>query len=95
MLKHLSQSMVAEPCELALVGVPLMALKMPIESERVLLVPSSTGFICGKREIKRQMRKCVFPLKKHHTKMHAQLKFRDYRKVILGWGGYLSFEITE
>lgn len=39
------QSMVVEPWGLALVGVPLMALKMPIESDRELLVPSSTGFI--------------------------------------------------
>lgn len=28
-------------------GVPLMALKMPSESERGLLAPSSTGVICG------------------------------------------------
>lgn len=39
------QSTVVEPCGLAPVGVPLMALKMPIESDRVLLVASSTGFI--------------------------------------------------
>lgn len=44
-VKHPCQSMVVEPCGLALVGVPLIALKMPIESDRVLLVPSSTGFI--------------------------------------------------
>ena len=40
-----------EPCGLALVGVPLMALKMPIESDRVLLEPSSTGFIYSRRWI--------------------------------------------
>lgn len=44
-MKHPYQSMVVELCVLALVGVPLMALKMPIESDRVFLVPSSTGLI--------------------------------------------------
>ena len=34
-----------EPCVLALVGVPLIALKIPRESERVFLLPSSVGFI--------------------------------------------------
>ena len=38
------QRTVVEPCGLAL-GEPLMALKMPKESDRALRVPSSTGFI--------------------------------------------------
>lgn len=46
-VKHLYQRMVVEPCGWALAGVPLMALKMPTESDRVLLVPFSTGFICS------------------------------------------------
>lgn len=40
--------MVVVPCGLALVGVPLMALKIPIESDRAFLAPSSTGNICEK-----------------------------------------------
>lgn len=41
-----SQRMVVDPCEFVL-GVPLMALKIPRESDNVLLVQSSAAFIWG------------------------------------------------
>lgn len=43
----------SEPWGLALAGVPLMALKMPIESDRALLEPSSTGLICKTRSVRK------------------------------------------
>jgi len=44
--------MLLEPCcGLALVGVPLMALKIPRESESVFLLPSSTGLIWKRHKI--------------------------------------------
>lgn len=45
---HVADGDQSEPWGLALAGVPLMALKMPMESDRVLLEPSSTGLICKK-----------------------------------------------
>lgn len=46
-------------CRLALVGVPVMVLKMPIEADRLLLGPSSTGFIWKKWTVRKLKIYCL------------------------------------